>query len=173
MGDYEHYYGNLPWMAPHKIVVRRDASWTQNRERQYFLMPVKTAVNWAVNLSRVRPAWRTWYRGEPHDRKLYIPVGEKPGARGHLHELNRQYSWLKQSKYNSLVEYVKASMGLDLEDVKRIAPTWYLKYLKTEATRLTAAMWKGLPEAIKEELKSPRYRLLYENNVITGRHPEL
>jgi len=34
-------------------------------------------------------------------------------------------------------------------------------------------MKEKLPTVIKEELKSPRYKLIYKGNKITGRHPEL
>lgn len=173
MGDYEHYFKALPYHTPHKILVRRDKDYTQNTERQYFNMPATAAKHWAVNLSRVRPAWRSWYRGEPFDRKRYAPKGSTPEAKGHMHELNRQYQWHKRTQYTSLVEFVQATMGLSLEDVKNIAPDWYLKYLQAEAAPLKRFMKKALPGAIREELKSPRYKLILKNGKIVGRWPEL
>ena len=99
MGDYEHCFDNLKFMAPHRILVRRKARWHLGVDRLTIKMPQIDAENWAVNLSRVRPAWRCWYRGEPFDREHYTPKGTTKEAKGHMHEWNRQWQWQKTKKY--------------------------------------------------------------------------
>jgi len=172
-GDYDHYFKSLPFMAPHYFVVNTDAKYSTNTERPYFVAPSINAVFWAVNLSRVRPAWRCWYRGEPFDKKHYIPKGVTPEAKGHMHEFNRQYVWHKKNSYYSLVDFIQNTVGLTIEDVKKISPKWYLDYLQSDAVPLTNEMKKGLPDVIKKEQVDPRYKLLYKNKKIVGRSPDL
>ena len=74
---------------------------------------------------------------------------------------------------SSLVEYVEKVEGLSLEDVRRIAPKWYLRQLKLEATPLKPAFRKNLAEVLKQELENPRYRLKKRRGKIIGRWPEL
>ncbi|MEE9316513.1 MAG: glycosyltransferase [bacterium] len=172
-GDYEHYFSSLPFMAHHYLVVKADTRHSTNTERPYFNQPSIKAKSWAVNLSRVRPAWRYWYRGEPFDRKHYAPVGSTPEAKGHMHEFNRQYVWHKESSHYSMVEFTQETMGLSLEDVKMISPDWYLKYLQSDAVPLTNDMKRDIPDVIKQELSFPRYKLIYRDGKIIGRWPEL
>ena len=173
MGDYEHYFNNLTFHAPHKILGKRRVRWRLGVDRLDLHMPQVDAKNWAVNLSRVRPAWRSWYRGEPFDPKHYVPMGSREGALGHMHEENRQWQWQRTKKYHSIREHVEATRGLTLKDVQRIAPAWYLKELQREATPITESMRQGLPEVIIKELKSPRYKLIKNENQIVGRWPRL
>lgn len=168
MGDYEHYFANRPFMAPHRIFVKRDTKYSLKASRPHFLGPSRASAFWAVNLSRVRPAWRSWYRGEPFDRRQYVSNGRQWASK-----YNRQRQFMQQRKYHTPIEYIKTVEGLDLEDVKEIAPQWYLRQLQMEATPLSEDMISGLPEVILEEQKNPRYKLLYENDKIVGRWPEL
>ena len=170
MGDYEHYFKNRPFMAYHRMLVPRNAEYNHfsSVSEPVFKGPRKHTVNWAVNLSRVRPAWRSWYRGEPFDRRYYT-MGNKKWA----NETNRQYLWTSSNKYYSLIEYVEAEEGKTLEDVKRIAPEWYMRQLQLEATPLTDEYRTRLPEVILEEQKNPRYRLVKSGGKIVGREPEL
>lgn len=168
MGDYEHYFANRPFMAAHPIFSRRDSPRTETLFRPRFDTRVITLKNWAVNLSRVRPAWRSYYRGEPFDRRYY-KMGDKTQAK----EVNYGVMYGVSKKYYSMVEYMEAERGVTFEDVKRLAPDWYLRQLKTEATQLTPSYQNGLPEVIKEEQKNPRYKLIYEGDEVVGRHPEL
>jgi len=121
----------------------------------------------SVNLSRVRPAWRCWYRGEPFG-ELY-----KSSTGGFRNEQNRSYNWMRLGKYYSMVSFVEDQYGLGLEDVKRIAPEWYIEQLNRYAKPLTQEFLAGLPGVIKEELKNPRYNLIYEDGKIIGRYPDL
>lgn len=169
MGDYEHYFSNLPFMAPHRIFVKRSlAKWALDVDRPHFSGSAVNLSNWAVNLSRVRPAWRCWYRGEPFDRRYY-----KEGNRNWAGKTNTQRQWMNSNRYYSIVEYIEAEKGLTLEDANRIAPSWYLKQLQIEAKPLKPELRSHLPETIKQELKNPRYKLIKKNGKIIGRQPSL
>ena len=169
MGDYEHYFFHQPFMAAHRIFVERSkAKWRLGIDRPKFHGRARVLGNWAVNLSRVRPAWRYWYRGEQFDRSYYTRKNRR-----WINPANIQRRWMKTNQYPNLVEYIEAVEGLTLEDVKRIAPEWYLRLLRLEATALTAELRRKLPEVILKELKSPRYKLIYEKGKITGRWPTL
>ena len=172
MGDYEHYFANRPWMAPHKIWYARDIPQTLERYRPKFLAPHRIASNWAVNLSRLRPAWRYWLRGEKFDRRYY-GERERYHDEGHINKANLTGRWARSKRYHNLVEYVDAEIGLSLDDVRRIAPEWYLNLCRIEATPLSHKMREGLPHIIKEEIENPRYKLIYDGNEIVGRWPEL
>jgi len=166
MGDYEHYFTPLQFHSHHNVLFPCDKiRWRDNWD---YPLPVKgriTLNNWAVSLSRVRPAWRYWLRGEPFKPE----TGREWRTPG-----NRQSQWqYSGSKYNSLLEYVEAEEGLTLEDVKRIAPDWVLDLLRRYAAPLKESHRQGLPEVIREEQKNPRYRLIYEGDEIVGRWPEL
>ena len=171
MGDYEHYFDNRPWMAYHKIWFSRNIKQSPGRYRPDFKGLARNTYNWAVNLSRLRPAWRYWLRGEQFDRRYY---GEKQRRSdyGDIHKGNIQDMWARSKRYYDLIEYVEAEMGLSLDDVKRIAPEWYLNLCRVEARPLTIKMRNDLPQVIKEELKDPRYKLIYEGDEIIGRWPE-
>jgi len=125
-----------------------------------------------VNLSRVRPAWRYWLRGEPFDRRYYDNIARKSNE-GHQNIANIQYLWQKEDKYHSILEYIENTKGLTLEDVKELAPEWFLGQLVIEAKRLTPAYKLGLPAVIREEMEDPRYKLIYKGDEIVGRYPEL
>jgi len=170
MGDYEHYFRNRPFMAHHRMLIPRTAEY---RVSLYASEPVFTGgrspmTHWATSLSRVRPAWRSWYRGEPFDSRFY-----KKGNKKWTNETNRQWHWVKSSKYYNLIEYVEAEEGKTLQDVKQVAPEWYLRQLQREATPLTREYRRGLPEVILEEQRDPRYKLIKKKGKIVGRKPEL
>ena len=171
MGDYEHYFSNLPFMAHHQILIKKGTVTKLRKalDRPSFGSPKVNAKCFAVNLSRVRPAWRCWYRGEPFDRQYY----RKDGKRRPPPESNRQWRWQRTRKYHSIREYTEAEEGYTLEDVKRIAPTWFLRQLQIEAKPLKKEWWASLAEVVKAEIKSPRYKLIYEKGRIIGRRPEL
>ena len=165
-GDYEHYFTPLPFHAHHSVLFRRDTfRWRDNWD---YPLPVSGRValkHWAVNLSRVRPAWRYWLRGEPFKPET---------GREWMTPGNRQSRWqYSGSRYTSLLEYVEAEEGLSLDDVKRVALGWFLDLLRRYAAPLKEKHRLGLPEVIREEQKNPRYRLVYEEGEIVGRWPEL
>jgi len=169
MGDYEHYFTPLPFHVPHTTLFRRDhIKWIETFDRPTisFLTKSKVLKSWAVNLSRVRPAWRYWYRGEAFDPKYCKDLD-------HRNVRNIQFNWLRSLKYPSLVEYVKSEMGLTFNDVKDIAPSWFLELVRNYAKPLELSMKEKLPEVIKEEIGNPRYKLKYKGYKIIGRHPEL
>ena len=172
MGDYGHYFTPLPFHSHHVTFFHRDAvTWRNDLDRPTRKQGTRR-VNvkpFAVNLSRVRPAWRCWYRGEPFDPRFF----KKGALDGYRTETNRQDKWVMAKKYGSIVEYVEAKSGQTLDDVKRVAPEWYLGQLNQYAERLTESYLKGLPEVIRKERKSPRYELQYRGKTISGRHPEL
>jgi len=169
MGDYCHFFKNLPFMAGHRIFVKRKlARWDKNVDRPKFMGIGKLYENWAVNLSRVRPAWRSFYRGEPFNSQHF-----KKGDKKHYLETNYMARWQAMDKYYSMVDFLAKEEGKSLEDVKRIAPKWYLRQLQLEAILLTEEFRQGLPEVIVEELKNPRYRLIKLGGKIIDREPEL
>lgn len=169
MGDYGHYFKNRAWMEPHKVFVRKGTKhvpgWVS---LPGFVGEAKTIKNWVVSLSRVRPAWRYYCRGEQFDRRYYKPPQGDWQTRANI-----QNHWAKESFTPSLVEYLEETEGLTFEDIKKKAPEWMLRQLRLEATPLTKDMRNGLPEVIKEELKDPRYKIIYEKGEIVGRWPEL
>lgn len=169
MGDYCHFFKNLPFMAGHRIFVKRKlAKWDKNVDRPKFIGTGKLYEGRAVNLSRVRPAWRSFYRGEPFDSR-YFKKGEKNNGL----KTNHMARWQAMDKYHSLVDFLVAEDGKSLRDVMCIAPGWYLEQLQREATTLTREFRQGLPEVIVEELKNPRYKLIKDGDKIVGREPEL
>jgi len=169
MGDYCHFFKNRPFMAGHRIFVnRKSAKWDKNVDRLKFIGAGKRYENWAVNLSRVRPAWRSFYRGEPFDSRYF-----KKGNKKHRLKMNCMARWQVMDKYYSMVDFLVEEEGKSFEDVKRIAPEWYLRQLQLEAIPLTTEFKQGLPEAIMEELKNPRYKLIKIKGKIVGREPEL
>jgi len=172
MGDYSHFFRNLPFMAGHRIFVeRKSVQWDKNVDRPKFVGTGKLHEHWAVNLSRVRPAWRSFYRGEPFDSRYF-----KKGTKKHdpkTLEINRMARWQAMDKYYSLVDFTVAEEGKSLKDVIRLAPEWYLDQLQREATPLTEEFKLGLPEVIIEEQRNPRYKLIKSGNKIIGREPEL
>jgi len=168
MGDYEHYFKNRIWMAPHRIFARKGMKHKPRwASLPYFIGETMILKNWAVNLSRVRPAWRYYCRGEQFDRQYY-----KPPDGDWQNRANIQDHWYKESFTPSLIEYLKETEGLTFEDIKKKAPEWMLRQLRLEATPLTKAMRVRLPEVIKKEIKDPRYKLVYEKGEIVGRWPE-
>lgn len=173
MGDYEHLFDNRPFMAYHRDFVERNrVGWNTDKDHPTCFGTARGFSSWAVNLSRVRPAWRYWLRGEAFDRRYYDEAMRKRDN-GHQSKYNIQYHWQKADKYSSILEYVEAVKGITLDDVKRIAPDWFLNQLRLEARHLIPADKNKLPEIIKKELKNPRYKLIYEEGKIVGRLPEL
>jgi len=165
MGDYEHYFTALPLHSHHETLFHKTMMmWGDNYDRPIPLFRQRRLQRWAVNLSRVRSAWRYWYRGEaftPETGREWLTKG------------NRQIHWLRDGRYSSLIDYVKEQEGLTFEDVKRIAPDWFLDQLQRFAKPLGPQFRKWLPEAIQEEQRDPRYRLIYQGDKIVGRHPYL
>lgn len=169
MGDYEHLFTPLTFHSAHPSLFRRD----QVEWRDLFDRPTvkkmgqrETLDSWAVNLSRVRPAWRYWLRGE-----AFLPQYSR--NREHRTKSNIQYRWLRKPKYDSLIEYVEAEMGISFDTVKRIAPQWFLELLRKYARPLPPSISVDLPEVIAKEIENPRYKLVYEEGKIAGRLPEL
>lgn len=173
MGDYHHYFANRPFMAPHKIFVkRRKPKWTMTLDRPHIKGARIVTTNWAVNLSRVRPSWRIWLRGEPFDRKHYTDK-TRLTPEGYINPSNHQWHWMNSGKHYSPLEYAEEEMNTSFDEVKKIAPEWFLRQLKLEARPLEPWMEKRLPEVIMEERLNPRYKLIYENGEIQRRFPEL
>jgi len=173
MGDYEHYFANVPFMGRHKILSEREnIQWNFNPDRPDYIGKELNLSNWAVNLSRVRPSWRYWLRGEQFDRRYYGWLRRRMSY-GNRTPTNLQWKWMKSHRYYSPLEYAEAELDMSLDDIKKVSPKWFLKSLQTEATPLTEEHRKGLPEVIKEELKNPRYKLIYSRDKIIGRYPEL
>jgi len=172
MGDYHHYFEVLPFHNYHPMFfMKKLMRWGEmlDRPRKRRKVRRRKLRRWAVNLSRVRPAWRVWYRGEPFDPKYFKPEKKL----GHRHKASTMDMWMAEDKYPSAVEYVEATQGLKLEDVKRIAPEWYLNQLREYARKISGDTVELLPEVIKEERKKPRYKLVYGKGGITGRWPQL
>lgn len=165
MGDYEHYFTTLPFHSHHDVLFHKTmVVWLDDFDRPVSIVRRLPVKNWAVNLSRVRPAWRYWYRGEAFMLK---------GDREWRTPNNQQRNWLRMKKYASLEEYVETEQGMALGDVKEVAPSWFLELLRKFARPLRPKLRMRLPETILEELKNPRYKLIYENGEIVGRHPSL
>jgi glycosyltransferase involved in cell wall biosynthesis len=172
MGDYEHYFTPLPFHAHHiSFFNRNSVRWRDARDRPVLKKQSKriSIQPWAVNLSRVRPAWRIWYRGEAFDPRFYKPKTRHAWRT----ETNRQDKWITAERYSSIVEYVKTEERKTLQDVKKIAPEWYLNQLNLYSKPLKSEFMKEIPEVIKTEQNNPRYKLIYEDNKIVGRRPEL
>jgi len=170
IGDYEHYFGNQPFMYPHRVFTTRNHDrWSLGLDRPKFHGKKIEFKHWAVNLSRVRPAWRYWYRGEQFDRRFHI----KGRGDDWINEANIQRQWQTRNRYNSIKEFLEREKGISIDDVKILAPQWFLQQLWLEAKPITEEMRKDMPNVIKEEWKNPRYKLIYENDRIVGRWPEL
>jgi len=173
MGDYEHTFSNRTYMAHHRILINKDMKISGvNIDRPFFSGRRHELSQHAVNLSRVRPSWRCWLRGEQFDRSVYKEEARRRGD-GHQNKFNTQHLWQKEDKYNSLLEYVNAVKNMTLDDVKQVAPTWFLSQLQLEATPLTQRQRDALPETIQTEIKNPRYKLIYHDGEIVGRTPTL
>lgn len=164
LGDYQHYMHRRMYNAAHKTLFKatRNLDFRGRIDRPHFkrhhFLELKHAR--VVNLSRVRPAWRCWYRGEPFHR-----------ARAWDSPLNRQYHWCRVKKYSSIAQFIEKTRGLTLKDVKKLAPKWYLKLLRQEARPVKNL--NMLPEILREELKHPRFKIVYKNGQIIGRKPAL
>ena len=171
MGDYEHYFLNMPFMNWHMAFFERGGGYYQTgtiADRPRFKSQIVSSDHWAVNLSRVRPAWRSWYRGEPFDKRFF-----KKGDENYCLKTSYMDRWSKAKKYDSIIDYMREVENITPHEVRQLAPEWYLDQLRRNATPLTKEMRASLPEVIKEELKNPRYKLIYDKNSIIGRHPEL
>jgi len=168
MGDYEHYFNHRPYMSAHRVLTHRDFKYKMSLDRPKWFgrfIPISAP---AVNLSRVRQAWRSWYRGEPFEAKYYKKkYDEKPFS----HEANTQRLWMKTGIYKSPIEFVESVKGLKLEDVRGLAPNWYISQLRQYAKPITQKMRDELPEVIKDELVHPRYTIIYDNGKISWREP--
>lgn len=165
IGDYRHYFTLRKLNSPHLTLFRRSHikfAEGGDRPRLPRRHRASTVTPWAVNLSRVRPAWRCWYRGEP-----FLDEGTWKGPS------NRQYHWLVERKHPSLVEYVEETEGLSLTQVKEKASKWFLRLLQEYAKPLPPDEVDMLPAVVREELKNPRYRLTYKEGRIAGRAPSL
>lgn len=160
IGDYGHYF-SLRRMNAHHLTLfkKKHIAWGSTEDRPRLERGHRNVrkTPWAVNLSRVRPAWRCWYRGEPFMKKKW------------KNRFNTQYQWLRNGGYTSIVDYVQEKQGLSLEDVKQIAPEWYLGTLQKYAKPLSEKTVRLLPEPILKELKNPRYKLIYERERVVGR----
>ena len=172
MGDYEHYFSGRPFHAHHPTFFMKGVMPFSDLDRPTVndRSKLKMIDPWAVNLSRVRPAWRSWYRGEPFDKRYYR---RGKGKKNRYIPTNRQWFWKRAREHASLIEFVEATEGLSLADVKRIAPEWYLQELRTYARPLKPGMIQNLPMVIKQELKNPRYKLTYKDEKIIGRLPDI
>ena len=130
MGDYEHYFTPLQFHSPHNVLFHRNKiQWLPDKDD--WPLPVSGRIllnNWAVSLSRVRPAWRIWLRGEP-----FKPETGREWRTPENRQLQWQYSG---GHHTSLLEYVEAEEGLTLEDMKRVAPGWFLDLLQRYAAPL-------------------------------------
>jgi len=171
MGDYEHYFKNLPYMNWHSALFERKIDLItphSTLDRPRFKSKIIPTRYWAVNLSRVRPAWRCWYRGEPFDYRYF-----KKGDKTYSIKTSYMDCWSREKKYTSIIDFIEAKEKLSLNDVKKIAPAWYLQQLQHNATYLKHGMREQMPEVIKREMENPRYTLVYENNKIVGRDPTL
>lgn len=174
IGDYRHYFSNRHFMAHHRVVINREtAHWDEVRpDRPAFLGHHINYKNWAVNLSRVRPAWRYWLRGEPFDREHYGILARRSND-GHKTPTNFQYLWQVENKYASILKFLEDTRGINLDYVKKVSPEWFLDMIQREALKLTGAYMLGMPEIILDELEEPRYELVYDRGTIIGRRPEL
>lgn len=180
MGDYLHIFGDDTYkdgyvFGHHRILFDRDSvDWDRNIDKPWpkrvgIIDPQPSKLSGvSFNLSRVRPAWRIWYRGEPFDPKYF-----RRDKRGIDHSENRQYAWLKVDKYYSLKEYAEGELNISFEDVQKIAPGWFLEHLKRSAVPISYELKKELPNVILDELQSPRYELVYDKGEIVGRKPTL
>ena len=168
MGDYSHVFSPKPMNSHHlTLFMKDDVKWGNMVDRPTAKSRhMRKLKSWSVNLSRVRPAWRYWYRGEPFDPSNRDESGWKTSS-------NRQYHWTKQVEYPSIMEYVEHEENMTLEQVKSVAPRWMLKMLQSHAKPLSTKQQHLLPETIKEEQKNPRYKLAYEGDTIIGRQPTL
>ena len=165
MGDYEHYFAVLPLHSHHDTLFHKTmVTWVNDRDRPIPLFRRIKLKRWAVNLSRVRPAWRYWLRGE-----AFTPeTGREFKTEG-----NRQNRWLESGKYKSILEYVQETEKMSFQDVQRVAPDWVLDILQRYAKPLDVRFRRWMPEAIQEEQKNPRYKLIYQGGRIIGRYPYL
>lgn len=171
MGDYEHYFRNLPFMNWHMAFFERGNKIISPggiKDRPRFKSETVTTNHWAVNLSRVRPAWRSWYRGEPFDSRYF-----KKGDKNYALKVSYMDRWSRSRKYSSIVDFVEAEAGLSLSDVKKRAPQWYLEQLQRDAEPIKDGMRKRMPEVIKAQWKKPRYKLVYDRGEIAWRSPSL
>lgn len=164
LGDYSHFMNRRMWNSAHRTLYKAglplDFSKVIDRPvfRRYTFMELKHPK--VANLSRVRPAWRCWYRGEPFMR-----------SRAWNSPNNRQYHWCRVKKYPSIARFIEKTQGLSVKRVKALAPSWYLKLLQKEARPLPNLNF--LPEVLRAELKKPRFKLIYKNGRIVGRKPSL
>jgi len=167
IGDYEHYFRNMPFMNWHMAFFERTEKLvTPNGflDRPRFKAKTVTTEHWAANLSRVRPAWRSWYRGEPFDSRYF-----KKGQKTISMETSYMDRWSKAKKYTSIIDFVEAEEKLSLDDVKRIAPAWYLEQLQRDAVKLTPEMRRDMPGVIKAQWRKPRYQIAYHQGKIAWR----
>ena len=165
MGDYEHYFTTLPLHSHHDTLFHKTmVTWVDDKDRPTPLVGRLPLKRWAVNLSRVRLAWRYWLRGEaftPETGREFVTEG------------NRQHKWLRSGKYKNLLDYVKATEKMTFQDIQRVSPDWFLEMLQKHAKPLPPRYRRWLPETIQEEQKNPRYSLIYEGGRIVGRYPRL
>lgn len=158
-GDYRHVMRNQPVNPPHKLLfnarggIKQATGTRHSRDRPIFLTGklAKFKGVWGANLSRVRPAWRVWYR-------------------------MRQSEWILDGNHDSIPEYVEATEGKTLEDVKNFAPGWYLNACRNQCVKIKDYFDEGLdilPETLREELEDPYFRIVYRDDEIAGRLPDV
>jgi len=156
-GDYLHVFKRRPVNVPHKLFFHNVGEILEatppTRDRPSFPALKKVTLKgvWGANLSTVRPAWRVWYR-------------------------MRQSDWILDGRYGSIPEYVEHEMGKTLSDVKRISPQWYLNACRNQCVKVVDHFDEGLdilPEVLREELRDPRFRVVYRDGEIVGRLPDV
>ena len=156
-GDYLHVMRRCPVNVPHKLFfhnvgeIRPAVPPVRDRPRFLNLRSVTLDGVWGVNLSTVRPAWRVWYR-------------------------MRQSDWILDGRFGSIPEYVEKVKGRTLEQVKELAPGWYLHACRNQCIKVEDHFEEGLeilPEALMEELEDPYFRIVYRDGEIVGRLPDV
>lgn len=157
-GDYYHVFNKKPCNVPHKLLFHNvgkilPASPPVSRDRPEFpdLKPITLNGMFGVNLSLVRPAWRVRYR-------MWQP------------------DWIVDGNYGTIPEYVEAVKGLSLEDVKELSTEWYLKYCQHHCVPIKKAFPEGeeaLPTVIRNNLDLLPFKVLYREDKIVGRLPDV
>lgn len=153
-GDYRHLMKKQPVNPPHKFLFNANfAVGMGERDRPKFPNHrfKKLEGVFGADLSRVRTHWRSLIRF-------------------------RQHEWIKDGRYPSLIEYLENEVGTPLDTFKEHAPHNYLRYLKNQCLPIEDYFEEGvniLPELLQEELKEPRFEIIYKDDEIVGRKPDV
>lgn len=158
-GDYQHVMRNRPINVPHKLFFHNTGkikpAIPPARDRPLFLnlKPITLDGVWGANMSTVRPAWRVWYR-------------------------MRQSDWIIDRRFGSIPEYVENTKGKSIEEVKKLAPQWYLERCRNQCIKIDDYFNEGLailPQVLRDEISNgPYYRIMYDDNgEIIGRLPDV